>query len=149
MTITSMSEIEAKEELRKVHALELILVTSKSKNYTYWSRVNKQKAANLLMEKENYYERREYINSVFANPVNIERWSKISNEIEEERLLQIQLENQRKQDELKRQETARLLELENQKIIIPEILPSIVATSSLIPLGIIGILLINSSRGKK
>ena len=145
-----MSEIEAKEELRKVHALELILVTSKSKNYTYWSRVNKQKAANLLMEKENYYERREYINSVFANPVNIERWSKISNEIEEERLLQIQLENQRKQDELKRQETSRLLE--NEKIIIPEIipavLPSIVTTSILLPLVIIGLFLY-SRTGRK
>jgi|TARA_R110002096_G_scaffold403257_1_gene600796 hypothetical protein len=146
MTITSMSEIEAKEELRKVHALELILVTSKSKNYTYWSRVNKQKAANLLMEKENYYERREYINSVFANPVNIERWSKISNEIEEERLLQIQLENQRKQDELKRQETSRLLE--NEKIIIPAVLPSIVTTSILLPLVIIGLFLY-SRTGRK
>ena len=87
---------------------------------------------------------------------NIAKLEKLSAEIDRrnqdfnnEIILQSQLENQRKQDELKRQETARLLELENQKIIIPEILPSIVATSSLIPLGIIGILLINSSRGKK
>tara|TARA_R110000803_G_scaffold130106_1_gene197434 strand:- start:184 stop:909 length:726 start_codon:yes stop_codon:yes gene_type:complete len=97
-------------------------------------------------------------------------------EEEEERLLQIELEKQRKQDELKRQETARLLELENQRIqneikrvetarllkienqkiiipivtpeIIPEILPVVVATSSLLPLGIIALLLY-SRTGRK
>ena len=57
--------------------------------------------------------------------------------IEEERLLQIQLENQR-------------IVVEKQKPIIkPEIIPAVVASSSLIPLGIIAFLLINSRKGKK
>ena len=58
---------------------------------------------------------------------------------EEERLLQIQLENQRISNEIKRKEI----------IIKPEIIPAVVATSSLIPLGIIAFLLINSRKGKK
>jgi|TARA_R110002167_G_scaffold1979_1_gene9811 hypothetical protein len=88
---------------------------------------------------------------------SIAQFEKLSNEIiqknieqeQEEKLLQIQLENQRIQNEIDRKETSRLLELKKQKIIIPEIIPAVVATSSLIPLGIIAILLINSSRGKK
>ena len=67
--------------------------------------------------------------------------SREANEIEEERLLQIQLENQRVQNEIKRKQI--------MPKITPEILPGIVATSSLIPLGIIAILLLNSSRDKK
>ena len=59
---------------------------------------------------------------------------------EEERLLQIQLENQRVQNEIKRKQIVPK--------IIPAVSPEIVATSSLIPLGIIAILLINSSRSK-
>ena len=57
--------------------------------------------------------------------------------IEEETLLQIQLENQR-------------IVVEKQKPIIePEIIPAVVASSALIPLGIIAFLLINSRKGKK
>ena len=67
---------------------------------------------------------------------------KKSQEIEEERLLQIQLENQRVQNELKRQETSRLLE--NEKIIIP----AVVTTSILLPLGIIGLFLYSRTARK-
>tara|TARA_R110000803_G_scaffold94340_1_gene161975 strand:+ start:1265 stop:1753 length:489 start_codon:yes stop_codon:yes gene_type:complete len=55
--------------------------------------------------------------------------------------LQIQLENQIKQNELKREKIS-MVKTENQ-------VPAVVAASSLIPLGVLAILLINSSRGKK
>jgi hypothetical protein len=67
-------------------------------------------------------------------------------EIENQRLMEI--ENQRLQEI----ENQRLQEIENQKLIIeiqPEIIPAVVASSSLIPLGIIAFLLINSRKGKK
>ena len=56
-------------------------------------------------------------------------------------ILKSQLENQRKQDEIKRQETARLLENQKSKI-IPDITPEIIATSSLLPLSIIAYLVV-------
>ena len=77
---------------------------------------------------------------------------KRNKDFKDEMILKAELENQRKQNEIKRKETARLLELENQKSIIeiqPEIIPAVVATSSLIPLGILAFLLINSRKGKK
>ena len=55
----------------------------------------------------------------------------------EEELLKIQLEKQKIQNEIKRKEI----------IIQPEIIPAVVATSALIPLGIIGLLLY-TSKGK-
>ena len=67
---------------------------------------------------------------------------------EEERLLEIELEIQRKQNEIKRKEITKV-QPETIPETIPEIIPAVVATSSLIPLGILAILLINSSRGKK
>ena len=73
---------------------------------------------------------------------------------ESEKLLQIQLENQRIQNEIKRKEmqesfTKQLEEIKKQiPIIEPEIIPTVVASSALIPLGIIGLLLY-SSMGKK
>ena len=87
---------------------------------------------------------------------NIEKLEKLSAEIDKknedfnnEIILKSQLENQRKQDEIKRKETDRLLE--NQKIIKveSETIPAVVATLSLIPLGIISILLINSRKSTK
>jgi hypothetical protein len=58
---------------------------------------------------------------------------------EGERLLEIQLEKKRLQDEIKREEI----------VITPEIISTVVSTSSLIPLGIIAILLINSRNDNK
>ena len=60
-------------------------------------------------------------------------------------------------EKIKQDDFKRLVEIELQKIlnteikptISPEIIPAVVTASSLIPLGIIAILLINSSRGKK
>ena len=93
-------------------------------------------------------------NSGASNVITVTR-NLISN-LSEETILKRELEKQRIQNEIDRKETARLLELENQKIIIPkiiptitpEILPSIVATSSLLPLGIIALLLY-SRTGRK
>ena len=60
-------------------------------------------------------------------------------------------------EKIKQDDFQRLVEIELQKIlnteikptISPEIIPAVVTSSSLIPLGIIAILLLNSSRGKK
>tara|TARA_R110000787_G_scaffold110299_1_gene219017 strand:+ start:96 stop:653 length:558 start_codon:yes stop_codon:yes gene_type:complete len=66
-------------------------------------------------------------------------------EEEEEKLLQIELENQRLQNEIKRKEIISIVIPE----ITPEITPEIVATSSiLIPLGIIGLLLYSRTARK-
>jgi len=57
-----------------------------------------------------------------------------------------------KQDEFKKLaeiELKKILNTEIMPTIPPEIIPAVVTTSSLIPLGILAILLINSSRGKK
>jgi len=79
-------------------------------------------------------------------------------ELEEERLLQIELEKERIKAENQRIENQRLQEIENQRlqeierqkaIITPVIIPAVVASSALIPLGIIAFLLINSRKGKK
>lgn len=81
--------------------------------------------------------------------IEAERLQKITDD--EENRLAKQLAEKVKQDEIKRQENLRLMELEKQKSIIeiqPEIIPAVVA-SSLIPLAIIGFLLINSRKGKK
>tara|TARA_R110000787_G_scaffold25259_1_gene71053 strand:+ start:207 stop:623 length:417 start_codon:yes stop_codon:yes gene_type:complete len=79
---------------------------------------------------------------------NIAKLEKLSAEIDKknedfnnEMILKSQLENQRKQDEIKRQETARLLENQKSKI-IPDITPEIIATSSLLPLSIIAYLVV-------
>ena len=147
------------------------------------------------------------VQGIINNPKNIERWVEIQikeEEAEEERLLQIELEKKKIQDEIDRKEFARLkilqdiedkrlavireeeqrlalieapkraanqaariekikqdnfqklVEIELQKIlnpviepkITPEITPEIVATSSLIPLGIIALLLY-SRTGRK
>lgn len=97
------------------------------------------------------------INFILSNPENIKRWEieepkivameaaflkelqqKELEEKEENRLAK-QLEEKVKQNEIKR----------NQIILKPEIIPAVVAISSLIPLAIIGFLLINSRKGKK
>ena len=116
--------------------------------------------------KNNIAIRTETINAILSNPVNIKRWEneayvKKQVEMENQRLenqrLQ-EIENQRLQEiENKRIENQRLMELENQRIEIekqkpiiePEIIPAVVASSSLIPLAIIAFLLINSRKGKK
>jgi hypothetical protein len=78
-----------------------------------------------------------------SNREALDKENKRLADIEEERLLQIQLENQRKQDEIKREESARL-----KLAIIPEITPALVATSSLLPLGIIGLFLYSRTARK-
>ena len=140
---------------------------SQFRNFGTWSdRNSRQQKAIAYRRLEDIGNRKNIINSILENPVNIARWAneeRLIQEEEEERLLQIELERKRIQDEIKRKEKLRLMDIENQrildeqKIIIPKIipaidpavLPSIVATSSLIPLGVLAILLINSSRGKK
>jgi len=84
--------------------------------------------------------------------INVQEIKQRTQELAEEKLLQDKLEKQKIENEIKRQENLRLMELEKQKPIIeiqPEIIPAVVATSSLIPLAIIAFLLINSRKDKK
>ena len=78
-------------------------------------------------------------NSGASNVITITK-NLVSN-ISEETILKRELENQVKINEIKRKSII--------PIVIPEIIPAVVATSSLIPLGIIAFLLINSRKGKK
>ena len=66
-------------------------------------------------------------------------------------ILKVELENQRKQNEIKRIENQGLQELEKVKLTpkpIPELKPEIVVPSILIPLAAIGLLLY-TTRSKK
>jgi len=175
---------------------------------TWSQRLTMQTAAQRIYQEQDISNKIIEIDSILSNPENIERWINEERQIkkkEYERLLQIELEEKRIQDEIDRKELERLqvlqdienvklaaikkenirlanieapkraalqaariekikqddfkrlVEIELQKIlnteikptISPEIIPAVVTASSLIPLGIIAILLINSSRGKK
>lgn len=185
---TTVSLIDIQAEEARLAKFDSQFARDFSKGGKTWSmmlsdQTNAQRARQTLQ----ITARKSGVQGIINNPKNIERWLAIQikeQEEEEERLLQIELEKKRIQDEIKRKETARLLELENQKrnkiilendilfqlsrekksvipvvipiikpatipAIDPAVLPSIVATSSLIPLGILAILLINSSRSKK
>ena len=159
----SMSKAAALAEKQKLDSFESWFRTQFRKGGLTWSdRVRMQSAAQSKRIAENIDNRTIVIDSILSDPTNIQRWEneayqkkqiELENQrIEEERLLQIELENQRIEEE-------RLLQiqLENQRIIVekqkpiiePEIIPAVVASSSLIPLGIIAFLLINSRKGKK
>tara|TARA_R110000744_G_scaffold11731_1_gene35571 strand:- start:321 stop:1058 length:738 start_codon:yes stop_codon:yes gene_type:complete len=183
----TISKSDALTEKSRIDSFEGYFNSQFGKSGTWSSRNSRQQSAQAYRRLEDIDNRKNIINSILENPVNIARWAneeRLIQEEEEERLLQIELEKKRIQDEIKRKETSRLLELENQKrnkiilekdilfqlsrekksvipVVIPiikpatipeidpAVLPSIVATSSLIPLGVLAILLINSSRGKK
>ena len=76
-----------------------------------------------------------------SNLVTIQK--KLISNISEETILKKQLENEKKQNEIKRKEITKV-----QPETIPEIIPTAVATSSLLPLGIIALLLY-SRTGRK
>ena len=158
-----MSKAAALAEKQKLDSFEIWFRTQFRKDGLTWSdRVRMQSAAQSKRIAENIDNRTIVIDSILSDTANIQRWEneayqkkqiELENQrIEEERLLQIELENQRIEEE-------RLLQiqLENQRIIVekqksiiePEIIPAVVASSSLIPLGIIAFLLINSRKGKK
>ena len=164
---------------------------------TWSQRLTMQTAAQRIYQEQDISNKIIEIDSILSNPENIERWINEERQIkkkEYERLIQIELEEKRIQDEIDKKELERLqvikkenirlanieapkraalqaariekikqddfkrlVEFELQKIlntkikptISPEIIPAVVTASSLIPLGIIAILLINSSKGKK
>ena len=164
---------------------------------TWSQRLTMQTAAQRIYQEQDIANKIIEIDSILSNPENIERWINEERQIkkkEYERLIQIELEEKRIQDEIDKKELERLqvikkenirlanieapkraalqaariekikqddfkrlVEFELKKIlnteikptITPEIIPAVVTASSLIPLGIIAILLINSSRGKK
>ena len=150
-----MSKEAALAEKAKLSSFEGWFKNQYRKSGLTWSmRVSMQSAAVSARVAQNIDNRTIVINSILSDTANIQRWEKEAFVIKqaEERLLQIELENQRIEEE-------RLLqiELENQRIVVekqksiikPEIIPAVVASSSLIPLGIIAFLLINSRKGKK
>ena len=136
------------------------------RNYGTWvQRLAQDRAYQANYVKNNIAIRTETINAILSNPSNIVRWEneeyakkliQLENQrIESQRL--IELENQRIENQGIEDERLLQIELENQRIknqksiieIKPKIIPAIVATSSLIPLGIIAFLLINSRKDKK
>tara|TARA_R110001599_G_scaffold110494_2_gene274404 strand:- start:749 stop:1534 length:786 start_codon:yes stop_codon:yes gene_type:complete len=206
---TTVSLIDIQAEESRIAQFDSQYARDFSKGGKTWSMMlSDQTNAQRARETLQINARKAGVQGIIQNPKNIERWIKEENElqqIEDERLLQIQLEKKRIQDEIDRKEFARLkilkdienerlekerlenirlaeieapkraalqaariekikqddfqrlVEIELQKIlnteikptISPEIIPAVVTTSSLIPLGIIAILLLNSSRGKK
>jgi hypothetical protein len=170
----TISRADIKAEEARLAAFGAQYAKAYSKGGKTWSmRVNDQRHATEARQSQQIVLREIGLKAAKLNPVNIERWD---NEIrieeeEEERLLKIELEKERIQAEIQRIENQRLLELENQRIeeerllqiqlenkrivmekqkpiIEPEIIPAVVATSSLIPLAVIGLLLY-TSKGKK
>ena len=143
-----MSKAAALAEKEKLNQFESWFKNQYRKSGFTWSqRVSMQSKAVSARVAQNIDNRTIVIDSILSDSANIQRWEneayqkkqiELENQrIEEERLLQIQLENQR-------------IVVEKQKSIIePEIIPAVVASSSLIPLGIIAFLLINSRKGKK
>ena len=175
----TISRADIKAEEARLNAFGTQYGKAFSKSGTWSMRVNNQTQAKRARETQQIALREIGLKAAKLNPINIERWAneiRIEEE-EEERLLQIELEKERIKAENQRIENQRLMEIENkriqyeiieeekrirrinelqeienQKLIIeiqPEIIPAVVATSSLIPLGIIAFLLINSRKGKK
>lgn len=152
----SMSKAEALAE-------QALIANQKGNLRTYGSFADRERMTrvyNANYVKNNIAARTTKIEAVLSNPSNIVRWEneayakkliEIENQrIENQRL--IELENQRIEEE-----TLLQIQLENQRIVVekqkpiiePEIIPAVVASSALIPLGIIAFLLINSRKGKK
>ena len=134
----SMSKADALAE-------QALIANQKGNLRTYGTFADREKMTrvyNANYVKNNIAARTTKIEAVLSNPSNIVRWE---NESYAKKL--IELENQR----IKNQ---KLIELENQKIekqkpiIEPEIIPAVVATSALIPLVVIGLLLY-TRKGKK
>ena len=164
---TTISKKDSLAEKKRLDSFEGWYSSQFRKGGLTWAdRHNMQKAAQAYRRLEDINNRIIIIDSILSNPINIERWKneayvkkqvEMENQrIENQRLQEI--ENQRLQEiENKRIENQRLMELENQRIEIekqkpiiePEIIPAVVASSSLIPLAIIAFLLINSRKGKK
>ena len=129
---TTISKNDALSEKQRLNQFNSWYNSQFTKSGTWQQRLNKQQAAQAYRRLEDINNRIIIIDSILSNSVNIQRWE---NEAYQKK--QIELENQR-------------IIVEKQKPIIePEIIPAVVATSSLIPLGIIAFLLINSRKGKK
>ena len=190
---TTISKADAQREENNINDFEGYFGSQFGKSGTWSSRNTRQQKAQAYRRLEDIDNRKNIINSILLNPVNIQRWAneeRLIQKQEDEKLLQIQLEEKKIQDEIKRKEFARLkilkdiedkrlqelaiieapkraalqaariekikqndfqrlVETELQKILNPvieptitsKITPEIVATSSLIPLGIIALLL--------
>jgi hypothetical protein len=154
----SMSKAAALAEKKKLDDFESWFNSQFRKSGLTWSqRVSMQSAAQSKRIAQNINNRTIVIDSILSDTTNIQRWENEAFAIKqaEERLRQIQLENQRIEEQrienkrLQEIENKRLQEIENQiPIIQPEIIPAVVASSSLIPLAVIGLLLY-TSKGKK
>jgi len=101
----------------------------------------KAESARLEQIRINQQKQKEHDEKIRLEKIEQQRLQKIAND--EEIRIAKELEEKVRQDEIKREESAKL-----KLAIIPEITPELVATSSLLPLGIIALLLY-SRTGRK
>tara|TARA_R110000824_G_scaffold7499_2_gene33446 strand:- start:1187 stop:1786 length:600 start_codon:yes stop_codon:yes gene_type:complete len=137
---TTISKNDVLREKKNIDDFESYYGSQFGKSGTWSARNNRQQAAMAYRRLEDIDNRKNIINSILSNPVNIKRWAdeeKLIQLQEDEKLVQIQLENKKMLDEIKRKEKNTIKKTD-----------PIIVTSSLIPLGIIGFLLLNSSGGK-
>ena len=118
----TISRADIKAEEARLAAFGLQYGLAFKKTGTWQSRVNKQQQAIRAREAQQIALRESGLKAAKLNPVNIARWAnedKLVQE-EEERLLQIQLEIQRVENqrlqEIENQKIERLQEIENQRL---------------------------------
>ena len=165
---TTISKSDAIKELDYLNSFESNMTQQKnSKRGLSWSqRMEYSKIWAIKFVEENISKRYKNIQIVLNNPTNIKRWKNQEGIDRDELILQNILENKKIQDQIKRDETKRLVMIEDEKNILnknliipkitpviipeitPEIIPTAVVTSSLVPLGIIALLLY-SRTGRK
>ena len=172
----TISRADIKAEEARLNAFGAQYGKAFSKSGTWSMRVNNQRHAIEARQSQQIALREIGLKAAKLNPVNIERWvneDRLVQEAEEERLLKIELEKERirvenqkiENQRIENQRIERLQEIENQRLQIrntweiennqrlqeienQKIIPAVVASSALIPLGIIGLLLY-TSMGKK
>ena len=156
----TISKSDAIKELNYLNSFESNMTYSKNsqRGLTWSQRMEYSKIWAVKFVEENIEKRYKNIQIVLNNPINIKRWKE--QEIQqiklddEEKLLQIQLQKEQKENEIKRQEIQKLMKAEKQLKLLktPENIikkpESLSLISSVIPLGIIGFLLINSRNDK-
>ena len=122
-TTISFSDIQAEEA--RLARFDSQYTTDYNKGGKTWSmRVSDQTNATKARETLQINARKAGVQGILQNPKNIERWREIQikeQEAEEERLLKIELEKKRIQDEIDRKEFARLKilkDIEDEKLAV-------------------------------
>ena len=130
---------DSKEKMTQIEGKVLGIIGSKFNTATRNAATRATFANSISVKPENFTI---YNNKIKAEKQQIIDMELLEEQLEEQRLAEI-LKEKVKQDEIKRVETVKL-----KLVTIPEITPVAVATSSLLPLGIIALLLY-SRTGRK